>query len=86
LLDVMMKQPLAEILKKVSLPDDVVSALQGEPGAMCDALALAIAVESKAPEEIAAAALLCGLEAQQVTAVMLEALDWAQTVVHAGKN
>jgi EAL and modified HD-GYP domain-containing signal transduction protein len=86
LLDVMMKQPLAEILKKVSLPDDVVSALQGAPGAMCDALALAIAVESKAPDEIAAAALLCGLEAQQVTAVMLEALDWAQNVVHAGKN
>jgi hypothetical protein len=45
-----------------------------------------MAVESKAPEEIAAAALLCELDAQQVTAVMLEALDWAQTVVGAGKN
>jgi EAL and modified HD-GYP domain-containing signal transduction protein len=86
LLDVMMKQPLTAILQQISLPDDVVSALQGEPGAMRDALALAMAVESKAPEEIAAAALLCELDAQQVTAVMLEALDWAQTVVGAGKN
>lgn len=86
LLDVMMKQPLAEILKQVSLPDDVVSALQGEPGAMRDALALTIAVESRSPDEIAAAALLCELDAQQVTALMLEALDWAQNVVGTSKN
>jgi EAL and modified HD-GYP domain-containing signal transduction protein len=86
LLDVMMKQPLAEILKQVSLPDDVVSALQGEPGAMRDALALAIAVESKSPEEIAAAALVCALDARQVAALMLEALDWAQNVVGAARQ
>lgn len=85
LLDVMMKQPLAEILKQVSLPDDVVAALQGEPGAIHDALSLAIAVESESPEEIAAAALLCGLEAPEVTALMLEALDWAQNVVSVGE-
>jgi EAL and modified HD-GYP domain-containing signal transduction protein len=85
LLDVMMKQPLEDILKQVSLPDDVVAALQGEPGVLRDALALAIAVEAKSADEIAAAALLCDLDAQQVTAVMLEALDWAQSMVSAGK-
>ena len=84
LLDVMMKQPLAEMLKQVSLPDDVAAALQGEPGAMHAALSLAIAVESESPQEIATAAALLGLDAPEVTALMLEALDWAQHVVSAG--
>ncbi|MCB1967341.1 MAG: hypothetical protein KDI64_15260, partial [Candidatus Accumulibacter sp.] len=75
---------LAEILKQVSLPDDVAAALQGEPGAMHDALSLAIAVESESPQEIATAAALLGLDAPEVTALMLEALDWAQHVVSAG--
>jgi len=85
LLDVMMGQPLIDVLKQVSLPEDVASALRGEPGAMRDALSLGIAVESAAPDEMAAAAARCGLDALAVTSLMIEALAWSQQVIAAGE-
>lgn len=85
LLDVMMGQPLKDVLKQVSLPDAVVSALEGESGAMCDALSLGIAVESGAPDEIAAAAARCGMDAMAVSGLMIEALSWSQLVIAAGE-
>lgn len=85
LLDVMMSQPLIALLKQVSLPEAVASALKGEPGAMRDALLLAIAVESAAGDEMAAVAALCGLDAREVTGVMIEALAWSQQVISAGE-
>lgn len=85
LLDVMMGQPLVDVLKQVSLPDAVASALKGEPGAMRDALSLGIAVESAAPDEMAAAAAKCGLDALAVTGLMIEALTWSQQVISAGE-
>lgn len=85
LLDVMMGQALPDILRQVALPEDVLLALQGEPGGLRDALSLAIAVELKSPDEIAAAALLCELAASEVTGLMLEALDWAHHVISVGE-
>ncbi len=85
MLDVMMAQPLGEILKQIALPDAVVMALRNEPGPMCDALALASALESKAPHAMAAAALKCGLDTQTVTAATIEALSWAHQVSSAGE-
>lgn len=78
MLDVMMDQPLADVLKQVSLPEAVTAALKGKPGSMRDALLLAIAVESGNTDEMAAAAAQCGLDAKIVTSVMVEALTWAQ--------
>jgi len=85
LLDVMMDQPLADILKQVSLPAAVASALTGEAGAMRNALLLGIAVESAAPQEMAAAAAQCGLDAQEVTGLMIEALAWTQNVISSSE-
>jgi EAL and modified HD-GYP domain-containing signal transduction protein len=85
LLDVMMGQPLVELLKQVSLPESVASALKGEPGPMRDALLLGIAVESGAGDEMAAVASLCGLDAREVTSLMIEALAWSQQVISAGE-
>lgn len=81
LLDVMMDQPLAEVLKQISLPDSVSSALRGEDGVMRDALLLGIAVENADPDLMASAAEKCGLEASDVIALMLEALAWSQQIV-----
>jgi len=78
LLDVMMDQPLTEVLKQVSLPEAVAAALKGEPGVMRDALLLATAVESGTTDEMDAAAVKCGLDAVVVTSKMIEALAWAQ--------
>jgi EAL and modified HD-GYP domain-containing signal transduction protein len=85
MLDVMMSQPLAEVLKQVTLPEAVASALKGEPGAMRDALLLAIAAESASADEMPAAAAQCGLDATVVTGMMIEALAWSQHVISAGK-
>ena len=80
-----MAQPLGEILKQIALPDAVVMALRNEPGPMSGALSLASAMESRAPDEMAAAALKCGLDTQTVTAAMMGALSWAHQVSSAGE-
>ena len=85
LLDVMIGQPLTEVLKQVALPEDVSAALKGEAGAMRDALLLGIAVEKSDEDEIAACATQCGLDAGEVTRLMIDALAWSQQVVAAGE-
>jgi EAL and modified HD-GYP domain-containing signal transduction protein len=85
MLDVMMDQPLTNILKQISLPDPVSAALKGEPGPMHDAMSLAIAVESGTTDEMADAAKRCGLFASVVTVTMIEALAWAQQASSASE-
>jgi len=83
LMNLMLALPLEDVLKQVALPETVASALRGEAGALYDALALAVAVESDNGEMEAAAA-QCGLEADEVTGMMIEALAWAQEIVAVG--
>jgi EAL and modified HD-GYP domain-containing signal transduction protein len=85
LLSVMLEQPLEVVLKQVALPEAVASALRGEPGAMRDALALAITVES-GHGEIAAAAAQCGVDAYAVTRMMIEALAWSQAIIAVNRK
>lgn len=85
LMSVMLAQPLADVLKQVALPEVVASALRDEPGAMRDALALAIAVESGSGD-IAAAAALCGVDASAVTGLMIDALAWSQLITDVSKK
>lgn len=85
LLDVMMAQSLDEVLKQVTLPETVAAALKGEPGAMRDTLVLGMTVESGTPDEMAAAAARCGLDAGTVTGTMVEALAWTQQMSAAGE-
>jgi hypothetical protein len=51
-----------------------------------NALLLGMAVESAVPDEIAAAAAQCGLDATQVTGIMIEALAWSQQIISAGEQ
>ena len=85
LLDVMMNQPFSSVMKQISLPDVVASAIVGEPGPMKDALSLAIAIESEKPEEIEDATDRCGLNSAAVTGLMIEALAWAQQICTSGE-
>ncbi|MDO8988523.1 MAG: HDOD domain-containing protein [Sideroxyarcus sp.] len=85
LMSVMLAQPMEEVLKQVALPQTVSAALRGEAGAMHDALALAIAVESDKGDMTAAAA-QCGLGAPEVVGTMIEALGWAQLIATAGNH
>ena len=85
LLDIMLDRPLIDVLKQVSLPEDVSAALQGEDGIIRDALLLGIAIESATPDEMAAAAEKCGLNATTVTELTIEALAWSQKVLSAAE-
>jgi len=86
LLDVMMNQPITDILKQVSLPEPVTASLKGEAGAMRDTLLLAIAIESGTPREMDIAATQCGLEAALVTDSMIAALAWTHEMSAAGEQ
>lgn len=85
LLDVMMGQPLTEVLKQVLLPEAVTSALKGEPGAIHDAMSLVIAVESGILEDMEATTAQCGLDAMEVSSLMIKALAWSQQVIAVGE-
>lgn len=80
LMNLMLDLPLEDVLKQVALPEAVASALRGEAGPLYDALALAVVLESD-NGEMEAAATQCGLEAAEVTGMMIEALAWAQEIV-----
>ena len=84
LMSVMLAQPLEDVLKQVSLPEAVASALKGEAGAMHDALTLAIAVES-GEGDMAAAAARCDVDAAEVAGMMIEALAWSQQIAAVGE-
>jgi EAL and modified HD-GYP domain-containing signal transduction protein len=84
LIDVMLAQPLEDVLKQVALPGAVAAALRGESGAMRDALALAITLESGIGDT-AAAAMQCGVDASAVSGTLIEALAWSQQIAAAGK-
>lgn len=83
LMNLMLALPLEDVLKQVALPEAAAAALRGEAGAMHDALALAVALES-GNGEMEAAAAQCGLEAGEVAGMMIEALAWAQEIVSVG--
>jgi EAL and modified HD-GYP domain-containing signal transduction protein len=85
LMHIMLGQSLDDVLKQVALPETVAAALRGEPGAVHDALTLAIAAESESGD-MAAAAARCGVDAPQVVGTMIEALGWAQLIATVNKS
>jgi EAL and modified HD-GYP domain-containing signal transduction protein len=85
LISVMLEQPLEVVLKQVALPEPVASALRDLPGAMRDALSLAIIIES-GDGEISTAAAQCGVDAYAVTRLMIEALSWSQAIVAVNRK
>ena len=85
LINVMLAQPFEDVLKQVALPQAVASALRGESSAMHDALALAITIESGIGDTDAAA-VQCGVEAYEVSGMLIEALAWSQQIVAVGRK
>jgi len=77
LLDLLLGQPLAEIVARVQLPDAVGEALLGGQSAWRDVLDLALAYESGDEARLGDAAARCGIDAGQVTGAALDALGWA---------
>ena len=85
LLDALLGRPLTELVQAVDLPPQVATALQGQPGALSDALALACASETDDPLRLDFCAALCRLDALTIASVRLSALNWCEQV-NAGKG
>lgn len=80
LLDRVLRVPMAEALKPLHLPEPVLAALLHGSGPWAQLLELALACESGDQERIAAASVLCAVDAASVNARHFEALVWAQQV------
>lgn len=80
LLDVLLGQPLSEIVTRIQLPEPVRDALLGGNSAWHDALDLVMAYESGDETRLNEAAARCGLDAGQVSEAALEALGWTREI------
>ena len=79
-LDLLMGQPMADLLQQAKLPAPVHDALLGEAGPFGDALQLAITAEGPSPIELQKHAALCGLHALPVSQCAMQALAWAHEI------
>lgn len=80
LLDVIMSRPIDEILQEITVEDDVVAALTGEPGILRSVLDLVIATEKGNWDEVTSLAAELQIEEQFLSEAYLDAVKWAQGI------
>jgi EAL and modified HD-GYP domain-containing signal transduction protein len=78
LLDVVMRMPMEEVLKQISLPAEITEAIVAKRGPYAPYLALAIACEQDDQSSIEALAKEIGREVADINGVHMDALLWAQ--------
>ena len=78
LLDVVMHMPMEAVLKQISLPAEITEAIVSRRGPYAPYLALAIACEQDDQSSIEALAKEIGREVDDINAVHMDALLWAQ--------
>jgi EAL and modified HD-GYP domain-containing signal transduction protein len=80
LLDVVMHMPMEQVLKQISLPAEITEAIVSQRGPYAPYLALAIACEQDDQSSIEALARQIGREVDDINAVHMDALLWAQAL------
>lgn len=80
MMDLLMQQPLADVLQELKLPEDVRSALLQQQGPIAPYLQLAQACEGQSVVEIHTLAAQLDLEPGTINTRHLEAVVWAQSV------
>ncbi|HWR78370.1 MAG TPA: HDOD domain-containing protein [Thiobacillus sp.] len=78
LLDVVMRMPMEQVLKQISLPAEITEAIIAQRGPYAPYLALAIACEQDDQSSIEALAKQIGRDVADINAVHMDALLWAQ--------
>jgi len=78
LLDVVMGMPMEQVLKQISLPAEITEAIISQRGPYAPYLALAIACEQDDQSSIETLAKQIGREVDDINAVHMDALLWAQ--------
>ena len=80
LLDVIMSRPLDEILKEITVEEDVFAALTGIDGPLHNILQLTIAMEKGNWEMVSRLTAIMQIDEQQLPAAYREAVTWAQDI------
>ena len=80
LLDVVMRMPMDEVLKQISLPAEITEAIVSQRGPYAPYLALAIACEQEDQSSIEALAKQIGRDIADINGVHMDALLWAQEI------
>jgi len=78
LLDVVMRMPMEQLLKQISLPAEITEAIVSQRGPYAPYLALAIACEQDDQSSLDALAGQIGRDVADINAVHMDALLWAQ--------
>jgi EAL and modified HD-GYP domain-containing signal transduction protein len=78
LLDVVMRMPMEQVLKQISLPAEITEAILSQRGPYAPYLALAIACEQDDQTGIGTLARQIGREADEINTAHMDALLWAQ--------
>lgn len=78
LLDVVMRTPMEQVLKQISLPAEIIEAIVSQRGPYAPYLALAIACEQDDQSSIEALARQIGRDVADINGVHMDALLWAQ--------
>lgn len=78
LLDVVMRTPMEQVLKQISLPAEITEAILSQRGPYAPYLALAIACEQDDQSSIEALAKQIGRDVADINGVHMDALLWAQ--------
>jgi EAL and modified HD-GYP domain-containing signal transduction protein len=78
LLDVVMNMPMEQLLKQISLPEEITEAIVHQRGAYAPYLAVAIACENAGQAGMADLAKQIGREIDEINAAHVDALLWAQ--------
>ncbi len=78
LLDVVMRMPMEQVLKQISLPAEITEAIVSQRGPYAPYLALAIACEQEDLSSIETLAAQIGRDVADINGVHMDALLWAQ--------
>ena len=80
LLDVIMSRPIDEILHEITVEEDVMEALSGNPGTLRTILDLVIAMEKGEWEQVSNFAAELQIDEQSLATKYLDAVKWAQDI------
>lgn len=80
LLDVIMSRPIDEILKEITVEDDILEALTGNSGDMKTVLDLVIAMEKGDWEQVSTLAGQLQLDEKPLSTAYFDAVKWAQDI------
>ncbi len=80
LLDVIMSRPIAEILKEITIEEDLVEALTGTPGTMNNILELIVAIEKGDWDRVTSLSEQLDIDEQPLNEAYMDAIRWAHEI------